>query len=170
MTIKSTENKFVGRQTQLRGEELKKYIKGGIIHLHQISKNYTYNQQQLSTLLEVSRVTLNKYRDFIDTVLKDLNASKRIEHGGAQLEQMYIKIERLEQKNKELVKENNALRSNHAEIYECLHMNSAPLSQLVQPIIERESATKGKCTICGSAKKEGTKQRKSNVVSLKGKK
>lgn len=66
---------------QLRGEALEKHIreclKSLVADAKKQNKKYVYNASKLNRVSGVSRVSLNKYGQFIDTVLEEIGAKKR---------------------------------------------------------------------------------------------
>lgn len=155
--------------TQLRGKQLEDAIKDGILSLAKGKKEFKLNQTELAKVVNTSRATLNKYRDFIETVLSKIKASKRESNGSVAFQQMEMKVERLEKQKAALKKENDALRKNHLEIYGSLMLHSVKASKLIEPIIYDELNESGKCYACNQKITEEIKAKKSNVVNIKKK-
>jgi len=128
---------------QLRGKKLQDRIRECLKSLaadaEAQGKVYKYNASELQRVSGVSRVSLNKYEEFIDAVLEELGAQKKIEHGQAGIQHLLERIDRLEQKNQELNQEVNALRAQHFKIYDVLYSQSIDASALIKVIIDDPS-------------------------------
>lgn len=158
---------------QLRGEKLKILIKEGITKLaiSYGTKKYVYNASELSELIKVSRPTLSRYAEYIDEVLKENAADKKVTKGTALIEIMREKIARLEKEKALLKKDLDTLRNHHAKIYDFLYGRSIDMAPLVKKIVLEESIAAGHCILCNQAIDE-TKLSKggSKIVRLTGKK
>ncbi len=156
------------KTTQLRGQALLIAIESALRQLASEKEDYIYNESELSRRVGCSRPTLDKKSEFIDEVLKQIGAEKRIKKDHPLVEHLYTRIDKLESEKEDLKKELNALRSDHANIYTTLHRHSADMSFLIKPIVANESSNKGKCILCGGDLVEAKKaaQKENKVVSL----
>ena len=118
-------------QKHKRGEDLKKLIKEGINHLANKNKDYQYNASELARHINTSRVTLNKYSDYIDNVLNEIQVDKKGVGGNGMVQHLLDRIEMLEQENKELKKENNDLKSDYVEIFQKMYKNSDDMDNIL---------------------------------------
>ncbi len=135
-------------KTQLRGQKLLDAIEACIRQLASENERYVYNASEVARLVGCSRPTLNAKTEFIDKVLNKIGAEKRLRSEHPLLEQFRSRIEDLESENKSLVKELDALRKHHAEIYSILLNNSLDASILAKHLVEDESLKRGKCILC----------------------
>lgn len=153
---------------QLRGEKLKNALREGIYALadkaDKAGKTYVYNASELSRLIGPSRVTLKSHSDFVDEVLKELKAERRMRTGKAMQQHLLDRNERLETMNKALEREVNTLRTNHAEMFTKLLGSSKDLASLVASYVE--TVKDGKCLLCNSVVSEQKEPRHYNVVGL----
>ena len=153
---------------QLRGEKLKNAIREGIYALadktEKSGKKYVYKASELTQLIGTSRVTLGAYSDFVDEVLTQLKAEKRVRTGKVLQQQLIDKIERLEADKKALEKEVNTLRSHHAEIYTRLLSSSKDIAILVASYVE--TVKDGKCLACNSVVGESKPIEPENVILM----
>lgn len=118
-------------QKHKRGEDLKKLIKEGINHLASKNKDYQYNASELARHINTSRVTLNKYSNYIDDILNEIKIDKKGVAGNGMVQHLLDRIEMLEQENKELKKENNNLKSNYIEIFQETYEKSKDIIKIV---------------------------------------
>lgn len=157
----------MAKTTQLRGQALLNAIESALRQLASEKEDYIYNESELSRRVGCSRPTLDKKTEFIDEVLKQIGAEKRIKKDHPLVEHLYTRIDKLESEKEELKRELNALRSDHANIYATLHRHSVDMSFLIKPIVANESTNKGKCILCSGDLVEAKKAQKENkVVSI----
>ena len=153
---------------QLRGEKLMSAIREGIYVLadkaEKAGETYVYNASELSRLIGRSRVTLRAYVAFVDEVLKELKAERRMRTGKAMQQHLLDRNERLETENEALKREVNTLRINHTEIYIKLLGSSKDLASLVASYVE--TVKDGRCLLCNSVVGEEKEPRHYNVVGL----
>ena len=158
---------------QLRGKALLARIEAVIKELaHQVQKNgkeYIYNATKIAELVPTTRKTLLKHDEFVEGVIADLSARRRMRTGEATFEFLRDQIESLREKIAEKEHIINQLRSHHVEIFEQLHAYSVRGEALIRPILEDESLEAGYCILCGS-ERAPEDPKKNNVVPLKGKK
>lgn len=148
--------------TQLRGEDLKVAIKKGILDLYKThGKKYIYNATELSDFIGVSRVTLNKYREFIDNILNQKRLERRKTNNEGLIADLNDKINKLEEEKVELIRELDAMRKHHTEIYSTIYMNSYDAAVLIKAKLQPRDAKK--CYLCGGDIKHKIK---SNVVPI----
>ena len=76
-----------------RGKELKKLIKEGIKHLASKNSDYKYNASELARHINTSRVTLNKYSDYIDEVLEEIKVDRKVGAGNGMVKHLLDRIE-----------------------------------------------------------------------------
>ncbi|MDA8428099.1 MAG: hypothetical protein M0T70_02480 [Geobacteraceae bacterium] len=135
---------------QLRGEKLQAVIKEGLIKLATEcgTRRYVYNASELSKEIGVSRPTLQKHEVYIDSVLKEISAERKLTKGSALIDILRAKVDRLSDEKEKLVNELDVLRRNHSKIYESLYYRSIDLAPLVKKIVRVESKTTGRCILC----------------------
>ena len=136
------------KRPQLRGQDLLNAIESCIRDLSSQKDNYVYNASEISRLTGCSRPTLNAKAVFIDGVLDKIGAEKRLRNTSPQIEQLYVKINKLEAEKTMLETELNILRKNHAQIYSTLLNHSVDVSVLIAPIVKDESLKQGVCMLC----------------------
>jgi uncharacterized protein YnzC (UPF0291/DUF896 family) len=124
-------------QKHKRGEDLKKLIKEGINHLANKNKDYQYNASELARHINTSRVTLNKYSDYIDDVLNEIKIDKKGVGGNGMVQHLLDRIEMLEQENKEIKQERDNLKINYIEIFQKMYENSENINKIVDVKKER---------------------------------
>jgi len=135
---------------QLRGDKLLNSIREGIEYLGKKHEQYVYNGSELSRHIGVSRVTLNRYRSYIDEVLDGLGSERRLSNGTMTLEHLYQRAEKLEARCSRQATQIKQLLRHHLEIYECLASHSVDVSVLVRNILDSELQEIKKCPLCGS--------------------
>ena len=118
-------------QKHKRGEDLKKLIKEGINHLASKNKDYQYNASELARHINTSRVTLNKYSDYIDNVLNEIQVNKKGVSGNEMVQHLLDRIEMLEQENKELKRERDTLKSDYIEIFQKMYKDSEDMNKII---------------------------------------
>lgn len=142
----------MGKEKQVRGDDLRKKIAEGIKRLaaeaKAANKPYTYNASHLAAAIGTSRPTLAKHSDIIDKVLEGLTAKKRMENGEGAIQLLREKVQRLESEKEDLKKELEILRNHHAEIYRSVYYNAGDLEQLIRPIVEEEMLEADRCILC----------------------
>lgn len=151
---------------QLRGQNLLDAIEKALKELADRNEKFVYNASELARTVGCSRPTLNSKQDFIDKVLNEIGAAKRLNREHPLVEQLNIRIEDLESKNKVLEDELEALRRNHAEIFTRLYRYSGDMACLIKPIAKSESIENGQCILCSQNVSKNTKFEASNVVPI----
>lgn len=112
-----------------RGKELKKIIKEGINYLASQNRNYRYNASELARHINTSRVTLNKYSDYIDEILEEIKVERKGVAGNGMVQHLLDRIEILEQENKELKQENNNLKSDYIDNFQKMYGSSENINK-----------------------------------------
>lgn len=132
-------------KVQLRGKKLQEHIRECLKSLAANAKaqgkEYKYNASELQRVSGVSRVSLNKYEEFIDHVLEELEATKKIEHGQAGIQHLLERIERLEEENRQLSVEALALREQHVRIFDVLYSQSIDAAILVKAELDKTTGS-----------------------------
>jgi len=130
-------------KVQLRGKKLQEHIheclKSLAADAKAQGKEYKYNASELQRVSGVSRVSLNKYEEFIDYVLEEVEATKKIEHGQAGIQHLLERIERLEEENRQLSSEATALREQHVRIFDTLYSQSIDAALLIKAETDKEA-------------------------------
>lgn len=143
--------------SHVRGDKARAIIENGIRKLAEEAKGkYIYNIVELSKETGVSRPTLYRHEEFIDSVLKKISAEKKEAKGHGVIEFMRGKMERQENVIQELQLELDTLRLHHAEIYETLFYQSARIASLIKPVVIQEIKALGRCTLCQQEVKGST--------------
>ncbi|TCS40085.1 hypothetical protein [Reinekea marinisedimentorum] len=157
----------MSKVVQLRGQNLLDAIEKALIDLSDSDQKYVYNASELARKIGCSRPTLNSKKEFIDSVLEKIGAAKRLKREHPLLEQLHMKIEKLEAEKKALEEDLNALRQNHADIFTRLYRHSSEMSALIRPIAENDSIAAGKCILCSQSIDEGIDfKNRSTVFSI----
>lgn len=155
---------------RIRGNKIDALIKEGIEKLvAKHGKNYVYNCTELSKLINVSRPTLYNHSEFIDKLLDDIKAERKLERGSTALMFMRETIEALEQEKAALKTELNTLRKCHADIFEKLYHESKKITAAIKPILLTESMVGEKCILCDQTLTPEMIRQKTNVVDIKAK-
>lgn len=134
---------------QVRGEKVKEIIREGLCKLSaSVGKDYVYSISELAALTGVSRPTLYRHGEFIDSILKELKAEKKGPKGYIVMEFMRDKLLRLEEENQHLKNEVDVMRKHHVAIFKKLYHSSQSLADLVKPFVKQESTESGRCILC----------------------
>jgi len=114
-----------------RGKELKKLINEGIKYLASQNRDYRYNASELARHINTSRVTLNKYSDYINEILEEIKVERKGSAGNGIVHHLLDRIEILEQENKELKQECDYLKGDYIEIFKKMYENSENLIRII---------------------------------------
>ena len=114
-----------------RGKELKKLINEGIKYLASQNRDYRYNASELARHINTSRVTLNKYSDYINEILGEIKVERKGSAGNGIVHHLLDRIEILEQENKELKQECDYLKGDYIEIFKKMYENSENLIRII---------------------------------------
>lgn len=160
---------------QLRGEALERRVETVVRELaaqaQQEGKEYVYNASQVARLVPTTRRTLNKHGDFVETLLQDLAARRRMVTGEATAEHLREQVAHLKEQIAERDKVILSLRMHHVDIYQRFHAHSMEAELLIRPILESESEEAGQCLFCGTKTEAlGSLKRENNIIPLKGRK
>ena len=151
--------------SHVRGEKVQEIIRKGLCNLAAGTEGkYVYSVAELARLTGLSRTTLYKHVQFVDEVLKDIEADKKASRGHSVIEFMREKMGRIEGEKQQLKKEVDVLRNQHAQIFKNLYMQSANLASLVKPVVVQESKEAGHCTLCQQEVDAATLSPKSKKV------
>lgn len=137
---------------QIRGEALDDAIK---ISIKQLAKEAgkkglsKINLSQIAESVGTSRTTLYKKNDFIDQCIAEVKLERRLANGSGERERLDHKVQLMQANIEDLERKLRALREHHTQIYRRLYANSSDLSELVKPIIVKESIEAGACSLCG---------------------
>ncbi|UST75343.1 hypothetical protein NF675_04445 [Pseudomonas siliginis] len=140
---------------QLRGARLKAYLEcrlRELIELHQTGAQlYVYSQKNFASYARVSRETVRKYQDSLDSVLRDALVLKKEYDGEARIRNLQQKVITLQIDLAKAKLMYEAIRAQHVGIFESLLVYSVDINCLVQRAAETKEVERiyKQCVLCG---------------------